>query len=103
MFELLITGSIGILFICIGLMIWKKQKIALIHFYHYTKVKEKDKKAYTTLVGKGLIIIGTGCIFTGVFDYTLKSTGGWIGFGVAFFYGLSIILKAQKKYNGGLF
>ena len=30
----------------------EKERINLIHDYHYTKVKEKDKKAYTSIMGK---------------------------------------------------
>ncbi|MEG1782688.1 MAG: DUF3784 domain-containing protein [Oscillospiraceae bacterium] len=101
--ELIVMTLIGLIFIYLGLMIWKKQKKSLIHSYHYTRVKEKDIKAYTEMMGKGVLLIGIGCVFTGVFDYITKSAGGWVGFGMAFFWGLSLIVKAQKKYNGSIF
>lgn len=47
MFELILMISMGLLFIFLGWRIWKKEQITLIHSYHYTKVAEKDKKAYT--------------------------------------------------------
>ena len=101
--ELITMLSVGLISSCIGILIWKQGKISLIHSYHYTKVKEKDKKDYTTIVGKGTTIIGVGCISTGVFNYIAKTSGGWILFCIAFFYGFVLIAKAQKKYNGGFF
>ena len=32
------------LFLYLGYLLWKKEKIDIIHAYHHTKVKEKDKK-----------------------------------------------------------
>lgn len=37
----------GILFLILGWLIWKKEKITLLHDYHYAKVKPEDRKAYT--------------------------------------------------------
>ena len=101
--PLLIMLGVALLFISLGFMIWKKQKITLIHSYHYEKVKEENIELYTKGIGQGIIIIGMGCAFTGIFNYICNSSGGWIFFGLAFFYGMLIIIKTQNKYNGGLF
>ena len=101
--ELVLMNVLGVIFIYFGFLIWKKEKISLIHSYHYKKVKQCYKKCYTEMIGKGILTIGIGMIFTGIIDYTTKSAGGWIIFGVTLFYGLSIIIKAQKIYNGGIF
>ena len=50
-FELFFLLIVGILFFCLGWEIWKKEKISLIHDYHHKKVKDSDKKAYTTIMG----------------------------------------------------
>lgn len=94
---------IGLLFLLLGLLIWKKEKITLIHSYHYTKVAEENRPAYTAKMGKALIIISVGMFITGIVDYLTGTAYGWIGFGVFFIGGFAIILNAQKKYNGGLF
>lgn len=94
---------VGISCMWIGILVWKREKISLIHSYHYTRVKECDKKPYTALVGKGVFIIGVGIILTSVIEYVLKTMYGWIAFGVCLVIGLILIGKAQKKYNGGLF
>ena len=49
-FELIFLLIVGILFFCLGWEIWKKEKISLIHDYHHKKVKDSDKKAYTTIM-----------------------------------------------------
>ena len=51
--EFIVLSVIGIVFFIIGWLIWKWEKINLIHNYHYKNVAEADKKAYTALMGKG--------------------------------------------------
>ena len=50
---LIIMGGIGLLFVYLGFLLWVKEKINIMHDYHYTKVKETDKKAYTRIMGVG--------------------------------------------------
>ncbi|PKM56419.1 MAG: DUF3784 domain-containing protein [Firmicutes bacterium HGW-Firmicutes-3] len=103
MFELVFMILLGVLFIYIGWRIWKKEHITLIHSYHYSKVKDRDIKPYTSAVGKAVIIMGTGMILTALIDYVTETSYGWIVFGIFFLWGFIVILIAQKKYNGGLF
>ncbi len=42
----LFLGSIGIVLVVLGYMVWKKEKISLLHDYHYDKVEEEDKKHF---------------------------------------------------------
>ena len=39
-------GSIGVLCIVPGLILWKKQKISLVHDYHHRHMKKQDVGAY---------------------------------------------------------
>ena len=103
MFGLIVTLIIGAVFCFIGWRIWKNEQITLIHDYHYKKVSENDRKAYTEMIGKACIIIGLGIILTGVIDYMSSTIYGWICFGICFVTGFTIMVKAQKKYNGGIF
>ena len=50
--ELIVLSIIGIIFLIVGWSIWKREKINLIHDYHYKNVAEADKKEYTALMGK---------------------------------------------------
>lgn len=45
--EFIIMPGIGVILTILGLEIWKKERISLIHDYHYTKVAEKVNKPYT--------------------------------------------------------
>lgn len=94
---------IGLLFIIQGILIWKKEKINLIHSYHYQNVSKKDRKIYTQYIGKAIILIGFGILATGTINYLTERAYGWILFGLTFIVSLGIIYYAQKKYNEGMF
>ncbi len=101
--EMIITLPIGILFITVGVLLWKKQKIRLIHDYHCKNVKTEDVKAYTTLWGIGMVILGVCICLVGIVDLILHTEFGWILFGVGFAACFLIGNRAQKKYNGSWF
>ncbi len=103
LFELVFMIAIGTLFCVFGWKIWKKEQIMLIHGYHHTKVKESDKKAYTNLMGKAMLLIGVGMYLTGIIDFITFTFYGWIAFGVSFIGALIIMILAQKRYNKGIF
>ena len=97
--EFILLLAVGIIFLVIGWLIWKKEKITLIHSYHYDKVSDTDKGAYTALVGKGILIIGTGIIITGIIDLITQTGWGWIVFVASFIVGLGIMILAGMRYN----
>ena len=97
---IVVMFSVGVLCIALGMIIWKKQKVTLIHDYHYKNVKKEDVGAYTKQMGFGLILIGIGIGVTEVINLVTKSGWGWIAFGVGFITGIIFMHKAQKKYNG---
>ena len=101
-FGFIVELAVGLLCIILGSIIWKKQKISLVHNYHYKHVKEKDIPAYTKLVGIGLSLIGAGICVTGVLNL-VKSVFWWIPMAAGFVAGLLVMNKAQKKYNGSWF
>lgn len=99
-----IMAGVGLLCIWFGYLIWHKEKINLIHDYHYTKVKDIDKKAYTAIVGKSMLILGLGCILsalTAIFFF--DGIVIMVPFGVSFAIWLVMWLYAQFKYNHGIF
>ncbi len=58
--------SVGLLMVRLGWLIWKKQKIELLHIYHYDKVKEEDKGAFCCLCGIGTCLAGAGLVVSGI-------------------------------------
>ena len=102
-FGMIVFLAVGLLCLVFGFLLWKKQRISLVHDYHIGNVKEADIPAYTRRMGLGLLAIGAGCILTGVLALGLEQPLGWIAFPAGFLVGLVLILRAQKQYNGGIF
>ena len=100
-FGAIIDFAVGIACIALGLLIWKKQKLSVLHNYHYKNVKKEDIPAYSRQIGLGLILIGIGIIITGILNL-LYSAFWWISLLAGIVIGLIIIIKAQKKYNGSV-
>ena len=102
-FGMIVFLAVGLLCIVLGFLLWKKQRISLVHDYHTRKIREEDVSAYTRLLGFGLLAVGAGCVLTGVVALGFEQPLGWIAFPVGFLAGLVLLVMAQKKYNGGVF
>ncbi|MBQ6334533.1 MAG: DUF3784 domain-containing protein [Erysipelotrichaceae bacterium] len=96
-----IEFAVGMICVVLGLLLWKKQKVSILHDYHYKHVKKTDITAYTRQIGIGLIIIGAGIIASGLLDIAYSPLW-WIPLLAGFVIGLFMIVVAQKKYNGSL-
>lgn len=94
---------LGIPVCIIGWVIWKKQKINFIHSYHYSKINEQNKPLYTKQIGKGTLLIGLALMFMGLINFATNSFYGWFAFGAGFVSGIILIIRAQIKYNRGIF
>ena len=94
--------AVGLLCVVLGLVIWIKRKISLVHNYHYKNVKKNDIPAYTRLFGIGLILIGVGICVTGLLNL-FESAFWWIPMIAGFASGLAVLSAAQIKYNGSWF
>ncbi len=97
----IIDFAVGLACIIIGLMVWKKQKLSLLHDYPYKHVKRADIPAYTRQIGIGIFIIGAGICITGVLNL-FESSVWWIPLFGGIAAGLIIMYMAQKKYNGSV-
>ena len=100
-FGVIIELAVGAICIVLGILLWKKQRITILHDYHYKHVKKDDIPAYTRQMGIGLIIIGAGIIITGLLNLAYSALW-WIPLLTGFVIGLAAIYRAQKKYNGSV-
>ena len=98
--EAVINLAVGILILVLGFLIGKRQKVSLLHDYHYKNVKPEDIPAYARQMGRGLVIIGVGVSATGVLCFFLHRPLCWIPFAAGFAVGLVILHRAQMRYNG---
>ena len=95
----LILSLIGVIFLIVGWLIWKKENISLLHDYERDKVAEEDKKAFCTLSGIGVFAIGVSLLITGVVLALTDSPFSFLVFAVGFFVGLAMLIFAGAKYN----
>ena len=95
----ILLGVLGVVFLCLGLFVWIKEKIVLIHSYHYDKVAKEDKKAFCHLVGQGIVIIGIGLLSGGIINQLTNSAWGEIAVLAGLFIGLGFAIYAILKYN----
>ena len=51
-------GVLALVFMYLGYVMWKKEKITLLHSYHYDKVSPSDKRNFCKISGCGVISIG---------------------------------------------
>ena len=96
---LFVTASVGILFVILGLLIWKKEKITLLHDYHYDKVSESDKSSFCKLSGQGLTLSGVALLITALLLGITESPHSFVVFAVGFIIGIGMMIYAGKKYN----
>ena len=95
----IILGVVGIIFIILGYLIWIKEKISLLHDYHYNKVSEEDKKAFCAISGIGVLIIGVGLIVSASLAVIIDSPLSMIPFVVGFVIGIVMLIYAGIRYN----
>ena len=95
----LIVAAVGILCTVMGYLLWKKERITLLHDYHYAGVAEKDKKAFCALSGIGVLSIGLGLLLTAVVWALTESAWSFLAFAVGLVVGIALLLAEGKRYN----
>lgn len=95
----ILVGLVGFVLIILGYMVWKKEKISLFHDYHYDKVSERDKKAFCTISGIGVLLIGISLFITAIIIGITDSMWSFIPFVIGFVVGLIMLVYAGIKYN----
>ena len=92
-------GVLALVFIYLGCLMWKKEKITLLHSYHYDKVSPSDKKVFCKISGWGVIFIGIGLLVTAIIIGITDSALSFIAFALGFVVGLALLIYAGTKYN----
>ena len=94
-----ITGSVGVIILISGILLWKKEKITLLHDYHVSRVSSENRKAFCRLSGIGLIVMGAGLLITAVLLGFTDSAYSFLVFAAGFAAGLACLIRAGAKYN----
>ena len=90
----------SILFIILGICIYKGNT-QLVHSYHQENVT--DKVGYGKAMGKALIIFSIPMLISGAIALFTESALPVIVLIVGMVVGFIPIIKAQQKFNGGMF
>lgn len=94
-----IFGITGIILLILGYLVWKKEKITLLHDYHTDNVSPENKQAFCTLSGIGIFIIGLSLLITAGILAVTDSFLSFLVFAAGFAAGLILLITAGKKYN----
>ena len=99
MLGAVMIAILGVVFCTVGYLIGAKQKISLLHEYHYAKAPQEDRKAFCALSGWGAVSIGVGLLITAVILGMTDSAWSFLAFAAGFAAGLALLIHAGKKYN----
>ena len=94
-----VTGLIGILLIVAGVLIWKKERIDLFQQYHAEGIVPEDRKAFCTLSGIGILVMGSGLAATAVIFGMTGSTLSFLLFAAGTAAGLVMLVLAGIRYH----
>ena len=95
----LVMGLVGLVCVVLGLLIWKKQKIDLLHHYHHDKVSEENKPAFCKRTGLGVLLMGAGILISAVVLALTESLWSFMCFGLGFAAGVILLPGAGQTYN----
>ena len=94
-----LAGLVGLLFLVLGWLLWKKEMISLMHDYHVSKLSPGDRKAFCRLSGIGMIITGASLLVTALLLALTDSAYSFLCFAAGFAVGLGFLIRAGVKYN----
>ena len=90
---------LGVVFVWLGLAIWKKQKMELIIRYHCDRVSEENKPAYCTIAGIGVFVTGIGFALSGICIALMQSALVFIPMAAGLTAGIVLLILAGIRYN----
>lgn len=101
-----ILFAVAILFLALGISVYRGN-IKLIHDYHQTNVKESERQEYGRAFAKGMFTICATLLISGIIALFSEASPAFAVSLIVLFAGLivsmMVIVKVQKRYNGGLF
>ena len=94
---------VGILLLGMGCFIGVKQRIELVHSYHYENVSEQDRPSFCKRVGLGNAVIGGAILAVPVLRPLLGETIAIAISGATAVIAGAAVVRAILKYNRSLF
>ena len=101
--DSLVPVFVGIVLLGMGYFIGVKQKISLVHSYHYKNVAEADKPDFCKKVGLGNAVIGFAVLCVPVLRPLIGENAALAIAGVAAVAAGVLVISTIIKYNHSLF
>ena len=95
----------AVLFLAMGIAVYRGNT-KLIHDYHRTNVREDERQKYGRAFSKGMFAICTTLFISGIvalFGKEALFAASLIVLAAGLIISIIILVKVQKRYNGGLF
>ena len=100
----LIMFAAGAVILGVGIAVFRG-RTDLIHDYHQANVKEEDRLCYGRAMGAGILTLAAALLASGILALCLPE-GSMIPL-IVLFAGIAVsivlLIRAQRKYNGGIF
>ena len=97
-----ILFGIAILILALGISVYRGNT-KLIHDYHQTNIKESQRQEYGRAFAKGMFAICATLFISGMIALFGVIAVSLIVLGAGLAVSVVVLVKVQKKYNGGLF
>ena len=102
----IIMFLVAILFLVLGISVYRGNT-KLIHDYHQTNIKESKRQEYGRDFAKGMFAICITLLISGIIPLFGKEgsvvAASCIVLVAGLIVSIMVLVKVQKKYNGGLF
>lgn len=97
---------VALLFFAVGIAIYRGNA-KLIHDYHQENIKKSERPKYCRDFSAGMFALAAALLISGIIPLVVKEGSFLIALFILLVSGLIssiiILVKVQKKYNGGLF
>ena len=94
-----VTGGVGVLLTVLGWLIWRKEKIELLHDYHRDRVAPENRRAFCAMSGGGVLLTGVGLLITAALFGLTESLYSFLPFAAGFVAGVALLIAAGRRYN----
>jgi hypothetical protein len=95
----IVFGLLGLVFLWLGFLIWKKQRINLVIRHHMDKISDENKQTFCKLFGIGVFIIGIGFTVSGICMLFMIDMFSWIPMTIGLAGGILLMTMSILRYN----
>ena len=96
-FGSLTLAFVGILLTLFGILPWKKEKVSLFHEHHVSALRPENKKAFCTLCGIAILLMGAGLLLSAILLPIFQSLVSFLPLALGLLLGLYLFLGERRS------